>query len=231
VRWESFSLRSRSVLPCRTLDQSRPRLAGLVPLMGKASVSNIRVSFRLVDVPKALAMARLSVVASPLAILPLPPFRFCPLAAYCPIRWHLTANPPHRLAPYCSSQAGTLLLLTGWHPTAHLTGWHPLCSVAPLAFLPLRSFGPSSVTPSRGIALPPRLCPTLGNDVITCPTVHHAFWRALNLLVFRRRGSPILSPRPREGLRAAVVSFLLGSLLKGLGFSTCRFLCIVSLRV
>jgi len=33
------------------------------------------------------------------------------------------------------------------------------------------------------------------------------------------------------GLRAAVVSFVLGSLLKGLGLSTCTFLCIVSLRV
>jgi len=128
-------------------------------------------------------MARLSVVASPFAILPLPPSRFCPLAPYCPISWHLTAKPPLPagtlllpplwLAPYCYSPAGILLLI--------VVGWHPLCPVAPLALLPLRSFGPSSVTPSRGIALPPWLCPTLGNDVMTCPTVHHGFWWALNL--------------------------------------------------
>jgi len=94
----------------------------------------------LVVIPKALAMAPLSVVASPLAILSLPPSRVRPLAPYCPISWHLTAKPP-RLAPYCCSRAGTLLLLTGWHPTAAhglapyccspagtlllLTGWHP----------------------------------------------------------------------------------------------------------
>jgi len=96
-------------------------------------------------------------VASLLAILPLPPSQFRPLAPYCPLSWHLTANPPPRLAPYCSPPAGTLLLITGWHPTAHPPGWHPLCSVAPLALLPLRSFDPSSVTPSRGIALPPWL--------------------------------------------------------------------------
>ena len=124
ARSESFSLRSRSALRCRTLGQTRPRLAGLVPLMGKASVSNITVSSRsrpgLVVVPKALGMAYLSVVASPFAILPPPPSRFRPLAPYCPISWHLTAKTPpptatlllpsglyptatHRLAPYCSS--------------------------------------------------------------------------------------------------------------------------------
>ena len=40
---ESFSLRSRSLLPCLTLRQRRLQLAGLEPLMGKASVSNISV--------------------------------------------------------------------------------------------------------------------------------------------------------------------------------------------
>ena len=84
-------------------------------------------------------MARLSVGASLFAILPLPPSRFRPLAPYCPISWHLTAKnppqagtlllpPPHRLAPYCYSPAGTLLLI--------FVGWHPLCSVAPLALSP-----------------------------------------------------------------------------------------------
>jgi len=123
--------------------------------MENASVSNIPVSLGFAVVPKALAMGRWSVVASPLAILLLPPSRFRPLAPYCRISWHFTANPPPLLAPYCSPPpAGTLLLLTGWHPTAHLPGWHPLCSVAPLALHSLRSFDPSSVTPSRGIALP-----------------------------------------------------------------------------
>ena len=40
--------------------------------MGKASVSNITVLLSFVVGPKALAMARLLVVASPLGILPLP---------------------------------------------------------------------------------------------------------------------------------------------------------------
>jgi len=88
--------------------------------MGKASVSNITVLLGLAVAPKALAMARWSVVASPLAILPLPPYRFRPLAPYCPLSWHLTAKnpppagtlllPPLWVAPYCYSPAGTLLL-------------------------------------------------------------------------------------------------------------------------
>jgi len=98
-------------------------------------------------------------VASPLTILPLPPSLFRLLAPYCPLSWHLTAKNSspgwHPTAP--PPLAGTLLLLTRWHPTAQLPGWHPLCSVAPLALLPLQSFDPSSVTTSRGIALPPWL--------------------------------------------------------------------------
>ena len=96
--------------------------------MGKASGSNITVSLGFVVVPKALAIARLSAAASLLAILPLSSSRFCPLAPYCyhPLPgWHPTAH--HRLAPYCYSLAGTLLLLAGWHPTA--TRWlAPYCS-------------------------------------------------------------------------------------------------------
>jgi len=102
-------------------------------------------------------MARLSVVASPLAILPLPPSRFRPLAPYCPLSWHLTAkNPP---------PAGTLLLPSGWHPTAtHRLA--PYCySLAGTLLLLLRSVDPSSVTPSRGIALPPWL---LSNALDRC---------------------------------------------------------------
>ena len=133
-------LRSPSALRCRTLGQSRPGLAGLVPLMGKALVSNITVSSRSRRHSKALAMARLSVVASPLAILPLPPSQFRPLAPYCPLSWPLTAIPPQRLAPYCSSPAGTiLLLLPGWHPTANyrwLASPLPSGSARPPASLP-----------------------------------------------------------------------------------------------
>ena len=81
-------------------------------------------------VPNALAIARLSVVASLLAISPLPPSRVRPLGPYCPFSWYLTANllpglhptAPHRPAPYSNSPAGTLLLI--------FVGWHPLCPVA-----------------------------------------------------------------------------------------------------
>jgi len=87
-------------------------------------------------------------VASPLVIRPLPPSRFRPLAPYCPLSWHLTAEnsspgchptappplagtlllPPLWLALYCSPRlAGTLLL-----PPLKLapycsppSGWHP----------------------------------------------------------------------------------------------------------
>ena len=103
--------------------------------MGKASVSNIKVSLGFLILSKALAMARLSTMATPLVILPQPPCWFYPLAPYCPFSWHLTAKPlpgwhpttPHLLAPYCYPPAGTLLLL--------VVGWHPLCPVAPLAHL------------------------------------------------------------------------------------------------
>jgi len=115
--------------------------------MGKASGSHITVSLGLAVAPKALAMDRWSVVASPLAILPLPRSRFRPLAPYCPLSWDLTAKNSssgwHPTAP--PPLAGTPLLLTGWHPTAHLPGWHPLCLVAPLALL----------CPSNRSALPP----------------------------------------------------------------------------
>jgi len=111
--------------------------AGLVPLMGKASVSNITVLLGFAVIRKALAMARSSVVASPLAILPLPPagsvcwHRTAPKAGTLLVillpGWHPSAL--HRLAPYCYSPAGTLLLI--------IVGWHPLCPGAPLAPLPL----------------------------------------------------------------------------------------------
>jgi len=46
--------------------------------------------------------------------------------------WHPTAN--HRLAPYCYLSDGTLLLM--------VVGWHPLCPVAPLAFYPSDRLAP-----------------------------------------------------------------------------------------
>jgi len=74
--------------------------------MGKASVRNITVWLGFVVVPKALTMARLLAAASLFAILPLSSSRFCPLAPYC---YHAMIL----------SLAGTLLLIAGWHPTAH----------------------------------------------------------------------------------------------------------------
>jgi len=168
-------------------------------------------------------------VASLLAILPPSTSRFCPLAPYCPISWHLTANPPPQLAPYCSPPAGTLLLLTGWHPTAHRR-W--LASPLPggsARHLPFRAVGPSSVKPSRGIALHLWLCPTPWIVVMTCLTVHHGLGGP-STGVFLCRRSTILSPRAAF-LAFRVFSFVLLSLRKGLGLSTCMFLCIVSLRV
>ena len=121
--------------------------------MGKAPVSNITVSLALVVVPKAPAMAGLSVVPGPLGIVPPPTSRFRPLAACCPISWHLAGKhpppswhhtAPHRLGHYCYTLAGTLLL--------HL-----------------RSVDLSSVMPSRSIALPPWL---LSNAWDRCNDLH-----------------------------------------------------------
>jgi len=112
--------------------------------MGKASVSNITVALGFVVVPKAVAMARLSFLASPFAILPPSLSRFFPLVPYYYFPfpgWHRTAH--YRLAPYCSSLAG--IPSNRW---LH----------SPL--YPPRSSYSSSVTPSGRIALPPWLPPT-----------------------------------------------------------------------
>jgi len=129
--------------------------------MGKASVSSITVPLGFAVVPKALAIARYSVVASLLAILPLPPSRFHQLAPYCPLSWPLTAKTP--------PPAGTLLLPSGWQPTAtHRLA--PYCyTLAGTLLLLLRSVDPSSVTPSRGIAWPPWL---LSNALDRCNDLH-----------------------------------------------------------
>ena len=106
-------LRLRSTLRCRTLGRSRPRLAGLVPRMGKASVSNTSVSLG----------------SSSSKSLGYGPFVGCGELARDPSSIHLpvllpgivTAAFPSALwlASYCSSPAGSLLLLSGWHPTGH----------------------------------------------------------------------------------------------------------------
>jgi len=74
-----------------TLGRSKPGLAGLVPLMGKASVSNFTVPPGYCLVPKGLAMACLLFVASLLAILPSASSGFCPLTRLLLLQ----------LAPYC----------------------------------------------------------------------------------------------------------------------------------
>jgi len=84
-----------------------PPLAGLVPLRGKASVSNITGPLGFIVIPKALAISRLLVVARPFAFIPPTPSRFCLLVPYLdnPLPgWHPAAY--HRLAPYCSRLAG-----------------------------------------------------------------------------------------------------------------------------
>ena len=121
---------------------------------GKPRLVTSRSRPVLVVIPKSLAMAGLSHVACPLVILPPPPSRFRLLALYCPLSWHPTAYLP---------PAGTLLLLTGSHPTARSLR-------SPL--YPLQSTHSSSIRPSRSIALPLWLSPTpWSNDVITGTTV------------------------------------------------------------
>jgi len=200
----------------RTLNWSRPQLAGLVPLRGKASVSNISVSLGFV-VPRTLAMASLSVVASPFAILPPPPSRFCSLVLYyyTPLLgWHPTA--PYRLTPYCCSLVGI-----------------PSVRWLRSRFYPPRSSHSSSVTPSRGIALPPWLPPT--------PWIHRCnYWRDLCLRFCvspqvqwfsHMRGQIIPFGKPCKALTEAIFSFVLGEPAEGFGSLSSRSLSIVSLHV
>jgi len=65
---------------------------------------------------------------------------------------------------------------------------------------------------------------------MTCLTVLHGFGRP-STGVFLCHRSTAHPPRPAFQVFEQAVSFVLGSLLKGLGLSTCTFLCIVSLRV
>jgi len=90
---------------------------------------------------------------------------------------------------------------------------------------------PSSLKPSRGMALPLWL---LSNTLDRCNDLHHrpSDYSGPTVSVFSPVDDLLSTP-----LRAAFlvfkqpVSFILGSLLKCLGLSTYMFLCIVSLRV
>jgi len=152
-------------------------------------------------------MAHLAVVASPFAILPPPPSRFCLLALYCTLSWHLTANLPpslhptanHRLASYCpvaplpsvSSPIVALLLVYArlWDCTASVAAANALverCNYRPVRCIWLQC----------------------------SPTFQ---WFSSNA----RSLSSVSGPR-LEAL--AKLSFVLGSVRKGLGLSTCAFL-------
>ena len=180
-------------------------------------------SYRGVVVPKALAMALFSAVASPFEILPPRPSRFHPLAPYCPFSWHLNARPP--------PPALTWLLPSGWHPTATL--WlGPYCYSPAGTLLPLlRSVDPSSVTPSCGIALPPWLMSNALDRWNDLDDHARACSRA-TVSLFSPVDDHLSTPlRPTFLVFEHAVSFVLGSMLKGVGLSTCTFPCIVSLRV
>jgi len=177
--------------------------------MGKASVSNITVPLGFVVIPKALAMARLSVVASPFAILPPSASLFCPLVPYYhnpPPGWHGTAH--HRLAPYCSPLAGI--------PSAWWLRSPPY---------PPRLSQSSSVTPSRGIALPLWLPPRpWSNDEITGAAVVHGSSVGPQSRGFQRKARSLSTPSGARSEPLAKLSFVRGSLPKGLGLSPCTFL-------
>jgi len=181
---------------------------GLYLLWGKPRLVTSRSRPGLVIVPKALAMARLSVVASPFAILPPSSSLFCPLVPYyyTPLfGWHPTA--PHRLAPYGSWLAG---IPSAWWLRSPL--------------YPPRSSHFSSVTPSRGIALPPWLPPTpWSNDVITGAAVVYGSSVGPHVQWFSFNTRSLSSPSGPESTLAKL-SFILGSLRKGLGLSTYTFL-------
>jgi len=199
-------------------------LLGLYPWWGKLRLVTSRSRPSFVVVSKALAMARLLAAASLLVNLPPSSSRFCPLAPYCYTLlpgWHPTA--PRRLAPYCYTSAGTLLLI--------VVGWHPLCPVAPLAYL-----SPSIVRPflSYTWLLYSTASVAIVHVLDRCNDLrgHVRGYSRPTVSVFSPVGGHLPTPlRPAFRVFEQVVSFVLGSLRKGLGLSTCTFLCIVFLRV
>jgi len=160
-----------------------------------------------VVVPKPLAMVHLSVLPSPLAILPPPPSRFLPLALYCLFSWHLTAYLP-----------------PGWHPTATYQ-LAPYCPVAPLASLssPIDALLLGYAQPWYCTA-----CVAAANALIE--RYNYRRDRCLRLqcwptfLWFFSHARSLFSPSGPCFEALAILSFVLGSLRKDLGLSTCTFL-------
>ena len=137
------------------------------------------------------------------------------------------------------SLAGTPLLIVGWHPTA-TRRVAPYCSSS-LASIrsarwllspsPLRLSHLFSVTPTRRLALSPWL---LSNALDRCNDQHGRASGCTEpaVSVFSAVSSNLPTPlRPAFPVFEKVVYFVSGRLLKGLGLSTCTFLCIVSLHV
>jgi len=156
ARSASFSLCSPSASRCWTLRRSRSELAGLAPLMGKASVSNIMVSSRSRPGLVPVSSSSQKPILSPLCRLWLACACSCLHPPSGSVRLHPTAK--------FHSLAGTPLLIIGWHPPAtrrlarycsSLLAGIPSARWLRSPIFPLRSSDLSSVTPSRGIALPP----------------------------------------------------------------------------
>jgi len=152
-------------------------------------------------------MTCLSIVASLLAILPLPPSRFCPLARYCPLSWHLTAYLP-----------------PGWHHTAT----HRLAHYCPVG--PLASLSSPIVALLVGYTLP---CYCTASVAAANALVERFnYWCVCCIQLqcrptfqwFSSNARSVSSPSGPRFEAFAKLSVVLGSLRKGLGLSTCTFL-------
>ena len=172
-------------------------------------MSNITGTVGFFVFPKALVMARLSVVASPFAMPPPSPSRFCPLVLYYHYPdpgGHPTAH--HRLAHYCSPLAG--IPCVQW-----------LCS----PFYSPRSSRSCSVTPTHGMALPPWLPPMpWSNDRITSAAVVYCSSVGQPSRGFQTKERSLSSPSSQRLVALANISFLPDSLPNGWALFTCPFL-------
>jgi len=140
------------------------------------------------------------------------------------------------LAPYCYALfSWHLICPLGWHPSAPHNSWHLHCSVALLAgWLPSSSSpAPRFTLPSQlvmvtvfhGIALPPWMflksvaMPITGQSarVTPCPLAYVGW--GISVLA---PGNSSFSPPLRRDLVPKILSFVLGSLLKGF-FAPVRF--------
>ena len=173
--------------------------------MGKGSVRNITVPLRFVVVTRALAMARLSVGATPLWILPPP----SPGSSACTV---LPKSSPW-LSPYCSSPAGILLLLFGWHPLSPLAPLACLSSAMRTLLLGYAQslYYPASVAAANTLRLTMQFLARPLSSVRCRPTVSLVFFYARSLS----------SPSSLRFQALANLCFVVGSLRKGLGLSTC----------